>query len=39
MSSAEQFISKGYYAHSQIEGFISVNNYIFVRDQQQKWWS
>ena len=37
MSSAEQFISKGYYAHSQIEGFISVKNYIFVRDQQQKY--
>ena len=35
MSSAEQYISKGFYPHSQIEGFISVKNYIFVSRQQQ----
>ena len=29
MSSPQQIISKGYYAHAQIDGFVSVKNYIF----------
>jgi hypothetical protein len=37
MSSVEQIVSKGYYSHSQAEGFIAVKNYLFVRDQQQKY--
>ena len=37
MQSTEQYISKGYYSHSQIEGFISVKNYIFASRQRQNY--
>ncbi len=37
MFSAEQYISKGVYSHSQIEGFISVKNYIIAGSQQQNY--
>lgn len=37
MSSAQQYISKGFYSHSQIEGFVSVKNYIFVRNDHGKY--
>ena len=37
MSSAQQYISKGDYAHSQIEQFVSVKNYMFVRNDDGKY--
>lgn len=35
MFSEKQIVSKGYYAHSQIEGFLSIQQFIFVQDHQQ----
>lgn len=37
MSSLQQCISKGYYTHSQIDGFISVKNYLFTYVKDQKY--
>lgn len=37
MYSADQYISKGCYSHSQIEGFISVKNYIIMSRQEQNY--
>ena len=37
MSSPQQIISKGYYAHWQIDGFVSVKNYIFSYRDDRKY--
>ena len=37
MSSSPQYIAKGFYTYSQIDQFISVKNYFFVQNDDQKY--
>ena len=36
MSSGQQYISKGFYNYSQLSGFVTVKNYIFIRQSGKK---